>query len=317
MPNTTRSQFIPELLTRRCSRMPCSFFDVVVPTVQLAAYRTRGSNGRDCRAGRRFPSGPATRATVGSARRPRPQRPPPRPPPPALPAVPLSITDGQSAQTLLSNAITLASVGVDTTALQAGVDAIQAKLDKDAVVAEKMSLAATQADQRAAAASAQAQGPSRASIASTAPSRTPSSCCTPTARAASLSILRPGTSWPTPLTMPIRPSPRRGYSPPGPATPKPPREPWPQRPRPSAPRTGPPPGPPRRWPPSPASNAASAPSCPRSAAASAERGGIRPRLPGGSGRRRAPLRVVAAVHAQGRHPRPGVDDPGGAGVGVL
>jgi cell wall-associated NlpC family hydrolase len=76
---------------------------------------------------------------------------------PALPAVPLAITDGQSAQTLLSNAITLASVGVDTTALQAGIAAIQEQLDHDAVVARKMSLAATQADRRVAAATAEAQ----------------------------------------------------------------------------------------------------------------------------------------------------------------
>jgi cell wall-associated NlpC family hydrolase len=76
---------------------------------------------------------------------------------PAVPAVPLSITDGQSAQTLLSNAVTLASVGLDTTALRAGIAATQRQLDQDAATARDMTLAAKQADQRAAAAVAQAQ----------------------------------------------------------------------------------------------------------------------------------------------------------------
>jgi cell wall-associated NlpC family hydrolase len=68
---------------------------------------------------------------------------------PALPAVPLSVTDGQSAQSLLSNAITLASLGIDTTALRAGVAAVQQQLERDAVTAQTMSAVAAQADQRA------------------------------------------------------------------------------------------------------------------------------------------------------------------------
>ncbi len=76
---------------------------------------------------------------------------------PSLPSVPLAITDGQNPQTLLANAITLASVGVDTSALQAGIAATQAKLEKAAVTAAHLNAAAAQANQRAAAASAAAQ----------------------------------------------------------------------------------------------------------------------------------------------------------------
>ncbi|HWE68521.1 MAG TPA: C40 family peptidase [Acidimicrobiales bacterium] len=76
---------------------------------------------------------------------------------PTLPSVPLAITDGQSAQTLLSNAITLASVGVDASALQAGIAATQVKLDKDAIAAQQLNAAADQANKRAIVARANAQ----------------------------------------------------------------------------------------------------------------------------------------------------------------
>ena len=71
---------------------------------------------------------------------------------PALPAVPLSVTDGQSAKRLLSNAITLASVGVDTSALQAGIAVTEQNLDQDAVTAQQMTRAASAADHSATAA---------------------------------------------------------------------------------------------------------------------------------------------------------------------
>jgi cell wall-associated NlpC family hydrolase len=76
---------------------------------------------------------------------------------PPVPKVSTSITDGQSTQTLLSNAITLVSVGVDTSALQAGIDITQQKLDQDAVTGEQMIRQAAAADQRAAGAREQAQ----------------------------------------------------------------------------------------------------------------------------------------------------------------
>jgi cell wall-associated NlpC family hydrolase len=66
--------------------------------------------------------------------------------------VPLSVTDGQKATTLLSNAVALASVGVDSSAVQAAVAVTQRSLDQDAVIAVKMNQQAQEADQRAAAA---------------------------------------------------------------------------------------------------------------------------------------------------------------------
>ena len=54
---------------------------------------------------------------------------------PPLPKVPAADTDGQTAQTLLANAISLASLGVDDTALIKAVGATQAKLDSDALQA--------------------------------------------------------------------------------------------------------------------------------------------------------------------------------------
>ncbi|HWE65342.1 MAG TPA: C40 family peptidase [Acidimicrobiales bacterium] len=77
--------------------------------------------------------------------------------PPTLPSVSLAITDGQSTQTLLSNAIALASVGVDASGLQAGIAATQVKLDKDAIAARQLSAAADQANKRAIVARANAQ----------------------------------------------------------------------------------------------------------------------------------------------------------------
>jgi cell wall-associated NlpC family hydrolase len=76
---------------------------------------------------------------------------------PALPKVPLTITEGQSPQALLSNAITLASVGLDTSALRAAIDLTQAKLEKDAITAQSMGRVAAEANARAATALQQAQ----------------------------------------------------------------------------------------------------------------------------------------------------------------
>jgi peptidoglycan DL-endopeptidase CwlO len=70
---------------------------------------------------------------------------------PALPPVPTSITDGQSARTLLSNAVALASVGIDNTAVQAAVASTQQALDRDAVTAKRMAAAAEQANRAGAA----------------------------------------------------------------------------------------------------------------------------------------------------------------------
>jgi cell wall-associated NlpC family hydrolase len=83
---------------------------------------------------------------------------------PPLPAVPLSITDGQPAQTLLANALALLPVttrstgasaseskATDSTALAAAIAASQLKLDRDSVTARKMTEAATEASERAAA----------------------------------------------------------------------------------------------------------------------------------------------------------------------
>jgi cell wall-associated NlpC family hydrolase len=75
---------------------------------------------------------------------------------PPLPNVPLSITDGQPAATLLSNAIALSSVGIDTSALSTAIAATQAKLDSDAKAAAAAEAAARNADAAAKAATAQA-----------------------------------------------------------------------------------------------------------------------------------------------------------------
>ncbi len=69
-------------------------------------------------------------------------------PPPAK--VPVGVTDGQSIQTLLSNAIALTSVGVDDTALQTAIAATQLKLDRDAVTARQATLNAARASDEAA-----------------------------------------------------------------------------------------------------------------------------------------------------------------------
>jgi cell wall-associated NlpC family hydrolase len=76
---------------------------------------------------------------------------------PAVPAVSPSITDGQSAQALLSNAVTLLSVGVDSTAQQAAIAATAQQLDVDAVTAQKLTQAANQADVKATAELSQAR----------------------------------------------------------------------------------------------------------------------------------------------------------------
>ena len=80
---------------------------------------------------------------------------------PALPKISPTYTDGQNPQKLLSNAIALSSVGVDTTALSAAISATQAKLDRDAA-------AASQATQAAAQAAAQAQAALKQATAQTA-----------------------------------------------------------------------------------------------------------------------------------------------------
>lgn len=77
---------------------------------------------------------------------------------PAVPAVPLSITNGQTVQALLSNAETLSAVGVDATALRVGIAAAQQQLDEDAVTVQRSRAAAAAADQQATALLAQAQG---------------------------------------------------------------------------------------------------------------------------------------------------------------
>jgi cell wall-associated NlpC family hydrolase len=63
--------------------------------------------------------------------------------------VPLSITDGQPAKTLLANALTLASVGIDGSAQQAAIGITQAALVKDNVTVERMKHLAARAAARA------------------------------------------------------------------------------------------------------------------------------------------------------------------------
>ncbi len=76
---------------------------------------------------------------------------------PPVPAVAPSVTNGQSVQSLLTNAEMLASVGVDTTALRSGIAAAQEQLDEDAVTLQRSRTIATEADQRASVLLAQAQ----------------------------------------------------------------------------------------------------------------------------------------------------------------
>jgi cell wall-associated NlpC family hydrolase len=63
--------------------------------------------------------------------------------------VPLSITDGVPAKTLLANALTLASVGIDGSAQQAAIGITQAALVKDNVTVEQMKRLAARAAARA------------------------------------------------------------------------------------------------------------------------------------------------------------------------
>ncbi len=56
---------------------------------------------------------------------------------PAIPKVSPNFTDGENPQALLSNAIELSSVGIDTSALTTAIAATQAKMDADAAAAAK------------------------------------------------------------------------------------------------------------------------------------------------------------------------------------
>src|SRR5579872_1871570 len=56
---------------------------------------------------------------------------------PPIPKVPPAITDGQTPQALLANAIELSSVGIDTSALSEAIAITQSKLDADASLAAK------------------------------------------------------------------------------------------------------------------------------------------------------------------------------------
>ena len=56
---------------------------------------------------------------------------------PPIPKVSPTFTDGQNPQTLLSHAIELSSVGIDTSALATAIAATQAKMDADAAAAAK------------------------------------------------------------------------------------------------------------------------------------------------------------------------------------
>lgn len=75
---------------------------------------------------------------------------------PALPPVPPVYTDGQPSSTLLARALTLASLGVDDSALSAAIGSTQAALDADAQKAQAAERAADAASQRAAAARSRA-----------------------------------------------------------------------------------------------------------------------------------------------------------------
>ncbi len=83
---------------------------------------------------------------------------------PSLPQIALSYTDGQPAAELLGNAISLASLGVDHTALSSAITATQARLDRDALVAdaaEKASEAAARSAESAQARERYAQSEAR------------------------------------------------------------------------------------------------------------------------------------------------------------
>jgi peptidoglycan DL-endopeptidase CwlO len=64
---------------------------------------------------------------------------------PPIPKVSPSITDGQSPQALLANAIELSSVGIDTSALATAIAATQAKMDSEAAEAHEAATAAARA----------------------------------------------------------------------------------------------------------------------------------------------------------------------------
>ena len=76
---------------------------------------------------------------------------------PPIPKVPLSLTDGQPAQTLLNNAIELSSVGIDTSALETAIAATQAKMDADAAAAARAANQAATVDAQAQVARSQAE----------------------------------------------------------------------------------------------------------------------------------------------------------------
>src|SRR5262249_46930608 len=68
---------------------------------------------------------------------------------PTLKAVPLSLTHGQSVPALLSRAVTLDSVGVDTSGVRAAIAITQEQLDRQAVTVRQLRLTAAQARQKA------------------------------------------------------------------------------------------------------------------------------------------------------------------------
>ena len=68
---------------------------------------------------------------------------------PKLPAVPSSITDGQSVAALLSQAVGLDAVGVDTSGVRSAISGTQQQLDQDAVTVRQLRQAAALAQQRA------------------------------------------------------------------------------------------------------------------------------------------------------------------------
>ena len=81
---------------------------------------------------------------------------------PPLPTVSPSITDGQSVQSLLSQAVALDSVGVDSSGVRSAIAITQQLLDQEAVTARQLHQAAAQAQQRATKLLAQARTASAA-----------------------------------------------------------------------------------------------------------------------------------------------------------
>ena len=71
---------------------------------------------------------------------------------PSLPPVPLALTEGHSAPALLQKAIALSSLGMDSSALMAAVDATQVRMDDDATMSERSTREAAAADKAAQAA---------------------------------------------------------------------------------------------------------------------------------------------------------------------